>query len=738
MMVRPNTGQARPRFQFWRRLFLATLRWAFLVLGALATASVLFTHLYSVNEAIYDPSSFAIGVAGLFAMMCGIMLMVLSRNSRLRLELRKAKVRCEELADFTWELKEAEARAVSLLESQGDLIVRRDGEGRITYANDAFCTLAGMAREALLGTAATLPVIEQGEIRVMPDGTRMHDQKIAAADGARWLAWREAVVFMEASGAAEVQSVGRDVTERTEAGRALAEARDIAEAASRAKSRFLAMASHEIRTPLNGILGMTDLLLDTQLTPEQTAYLKAAKTSGDALLSLIEDILDFAKIEADRLDLEARAFAPLALVEEVVELLGPRAQAKGLDIASDIDEALPERVMGDPTRLRQVLLNLAGNAIKFTETGGVSVVVEAGVSPGEIVFEVRDTGIGIAPEQQARIFLEFEQADGGTARQFGGTGLGLAISRRIVERMGGTIGVTSVAGEGSAFRVSLPLPSVEGAAPAFKAPAIAGTSVLIVAPPSLEASLLTRRLTRWGANVHRADAHTMTEGRATRRFDVVLIDHSADAAVAVLRGIGETIARRIVLLTPGGRHHLPALKAAGSTSYLVKPVRAASLAALLDGDAHFDEIAPALPPIGMPSSGKSLAVLVAEDNEINALLARSLLGKLGHRPTVATNGAAAFAAWRAAHTEGLPYDVVLMDVQMPGTDGLEATRQIRAAEAEMELARTPIVALTANAFADDRATCLAAGMDEFLVKPLDRDRLAALLADLARRDALAA
>jgi len=267
---------------------------------------------------------------------------------------------------------------------------------------------------------------------------------------------------------------------------------------------------------------------------------------------------------------------------------------------------------------------------------------------------------------------------------------------------------------------------------------MAGTSVLIVAPASVEASLLTRRLTRWGADVHRADAHVMTEAGASRRFDVVLIDHTADAAAAVLRGIGESIARRIVLLTPSGRHHLPALKAAGSTSYLVKPVRAASLAARLDGDAHFEDSAPELPPIGTPSSGKSLAVLVAEDNGINALLARSLLGKLGHRPTVATDGAAAFAAWRAAQADGTPYDVVLMDVQMPGTDGLEATRQIRAAEAAMELAHTPIVALTANAFADDRDTCLAAGMDEFLVKPLDRDRLAALLAELPGRAALAA
>ncbi len=733
MQVRPITGQPRPRYLFWRRLMLAVLRWSFLVLGAVTTASVLATHLYSVNETIYDPAAFATGIAGLFAMMCGVMLMVLSRNSRLRMELRHAKLRCEELADFTWELKEAEARAVSLLEAQGDLIVRRDNEGRITYVNDAFCALAGGEREALLGSTATLSVIEQGELRVSSDGTRVHDQKIATADGPRWLAWREVVVFMQSSGAAEIQSVGRDVTERTETGRALSEARDAAEAASRAKSHFLAMASHEIRTPLNGILGMTDLLLDTPLTPEQTAYLNAARTSGDALLSLIEDILDFAKIEAGKLDLEARAFAPLALVEEIVELLGPRAQAKGLGIASDFDETLPGQVTGDPARLRQVLLNLAGNAIKFTEAGSVGIAVERGAMPGQIVFEVRDTGIGITPEQQARIFLEFEQADGGTARQFGGTGLGLAISRRIVERMGGAITVTSEPGQGSAFRVALPLSDLQGALPAFAAPRLAGQAVLIVAPATLEASLLERRLRRWGATVQHAGIETAADAVAARHCDMVLIDHGAEAAAGVLRGIGDKVTRRIVLLTPSERHSLAALKAAGSTGYLVKPVRAASLAARLDGDTPFDdtEATPALPPPATARSGKSLAILVAEDNEINALLARSLLGKLGHRVTVVANGAAAVAAWRDARSGGSAFDVVLMDMQMPGVDGLDATRQIRAAEAAAGAPRTPIVALTANASAGDRAACLAAGMDDHLVKPLDRDRLAALLASRA-------
>ena len=232
-------------------------------------------------------------------------------------------------------MKESEARAASLLEAQGDLIVRRDNAGRITYANDAYCAFAGRAREALIGTTHALPSLQQGRLGVLPDGTRLRDEQIMAAGGARWLAWRDVVVWTETAEHAEVQSVGRDVTERIEAERELGLARDAAEAASRAKSRFLATVSHEIRTPLNGILGMAGLLLDTPLTPEQTTYVKATKTSGDALLSLIEEILDFSKIEAGKIELELRPFAPAALVEDIVELLGPRAQAKGLEIAAD-------------------------------------------------------------------------------------------------------------------------------------------------------------------------------------------------------------------------------------------------------------------------------------------------------------------------------------------------------------------------------------------------------------------
>ena len=427
---------------------------------------------------------------------------------------------------------------------------------------------------------------------MLPDGTHLHDQQITTPTGPRWLAWRDVVVWAEQAECAEVQSVGRDVTDRMEAEQALGDARDAAEAASRAKSRFLAMVSHEIRTPLNGILGMAQLLDDTQLTPEQATYVRATRTSGEALLSLIEEILDFSKIEAGKLELAAEPLSLTALIEDVVELMSPRAQAKGLEIAADVDERLPERVLGDVTRLRQVLLNLAGNAIKFTETGGVSVVVEAGAGDGEIAFAVRDTGIGIAADQQARIFHEFEQAESGSNRKFGGTGLGLAISRRIVERMGGRIEVESVPGRGSTFRAFIPLPQTKGSdVLRFVAPALDGHVALMISQPTVEACMIKRRADALGRTVERAAASLATDILSEQRWDAVLVDLSVgtDTAAEIATAARHAVARRIVLITPGERHRLPALKEAGFTGYLVKPVRSASLKAQLSAAIHIRE-----------------------------------------------------------------------------------------------------------------------------------------------------
>jgi PAS domain S-box-containing protein len=683
---------------------------------------------------------FAIGVASLFGAACGAMGILIARIRRMKAELRELETRLDEAADRNWEIREAQERTASFLEAQDDVIVRRDADGAINYVNDAYCALAGRSREDLVASAFTLPVLEQSETTVMADGARAYDQKIAAIDGARWIAWRE--VTVRADGASEMQSVGRDVTDRVLIERALAVARDQAEAANRAKSRFLTMVSHEIRTPLNGILGMADLLGDTALTPEQTTYLKAVKTSGETLLSLIEEVLDFSKIEAGRLDLAVRPFLLAAFVEEVVELLGPRAQEKGLEIGCYVDEHLPARVVGDAARLRQVLFNLAGNAIKFTEQGGVSIVVEPAARPDMISIAVSDTGIGISLQDQARIFLEFEQADRSSTRKFGGTGLGLTISNRIVESMGGAIAVESAPGQGSTFRVTVALPSADEAGiPALAVPDLRGSDILIIAPALTEASLIARHLQRWGAYTKIVPDEKVAAAILPERiWSALLVDHVLGTeAGRELAHAAASVPQRIVLVTPAMRTELGALKAAGFTGYLIKPVRAASLAARLSTNDGFESggVSDIAEPPSAAHAGGGLSILVAEDNDINALLTRALLIKLGHHPTVAANGAAAINCWLAARAGRAPFDRILMDLHMPGMDGLEAARRIRANEAEIGMSRTPILALTANASAEDREACLAAGMDGFLVKPLDRERLAAALAN-AGKAALAA
>jgi len=398
-------------------------------------------------------------------------------------------------------------------------------------------------------------------------------------------------------------------------------------------------------------------------------------------------------------------------------------------------------VVGDAARLRQVLLNLAGNAIKFTASGGVALIVEPGIWPNEISFLVRDTGIGIAPEAQSRIFREFEQADDRVARTYGGTGLGLAISERIVKRMGGRITLASEPGKGSTFEVAIPLAPSQGDAgrTAFPSPDLTGKSILLVAD-GIEASLIARRLERWGGQTCLvADAAVAEALLPERSWHAVLVDRVLGAAIADRVGDAARAhaTQRLVLLTPSSRHEklTPAF-----TGFLVKPLRAASLAArlALTPEVASPDLAPEpieTAPVRTPAGG--LSILVAEDNEINALLMRSLLTKLGHRVVIAVHGEAALESWLAASSAGTPYDLVLMDIQMPQLDGIEATKRIRAHEAASGGQNTPILALTANTLVEDRYACFEAGMNGFLIKPLDREKLDEALAGLAAARQLA-
>ena len=474
-----------------RRFYWLVVRAMVLTVTSFAIASG-FLSGTTADSAHYDPQTFAVGTAALFGAACGALGILVSRIRQMKRELHWLETRLDEAEDRNWEAREAQERAKSFFEAQGDVIVRRDGKGAITYANDAFCALAGIPREDLLGRAFALAVEEQGPTTLLADGSRMHDQKIAAPGCARWIAWREVIVRTD--GDSELQSVGRDVTDRVLAERALADARDQAEAANRAKSRFLAMVSHEIRTPLNGILGMADLLDDTPLVAEQAAYLRAMKTSGATLVSFIEELLDLAKIEAGRFDLAVEPFALASFIEDTVELLGPRLRPRALKSAAMSTSGCHRACLA----IRRGC-GRCGSTLPATPSSSPKAAVFRSWSsrqPKQI--KSPSPCIGIAAGDQGRIFQEFEQADAGLTRKFGGIGLGLTISKRIVERMGGTIDVASAPGQGSTFCVTVPLPRAQDAgARVLTAPDLAGQAILIVAPAAIEASLLARRLARW-------------------------------------------------------------------------------------------------------------------------------------------------------------------------------------------------------------------------------------------------
>ncbi|TVR07479.1 MAG: PAS domain-containing sensor histidine kinase [Salinarimonadaceae bacterium] len=689
-------------------------------------------------------------IAALALVGVGSSLLLLREHFRIERRATRLEDEIETLQDRLWTLSESEALHRSLVEAQLDVIVRRDGEGRITFANSGYAALVGRPRNALIGARTTPHVVETGQTRLREDGARLVDEAIDDGEGVRWFAWIETPVQGRA-GAPEILRAGREITERVVTERALANERSRAQAANEAKSRFLATVSHEFRTPLNGILGMTDLLLDTPLDLEQQTYLRAVKTSGGALLSLIDEILDFSKIEAGKLDLSCDPFDARALIEGVVELLAPRAQGKGVEIACFVDSRAPRLIVGDPDRLRQVLVNLAGNAVKFTETGGVG--IEADYEEGALTVQVTDTGPGIPPDRLASIFEEFEQGDGGPASKAGGAGLGLAISRRIVERMGGTIAVDSAPGAGARFSIRLPLPADEAEGrpeTAALAPDLAGRRYLVLARSPFEGPYVQRKLAEAGAQAvlvaDAADAlaKISTAADAERPFsglivDCALGDDVARDIAAAAREAG--VERRIVLLSPFERRDLGSPSAAGFDAYLVKPLRARSLFERLT------EIAPppraeATPRMTAPRrkvGAKAKRVLLAEDNEINALLAIKALERLGAVVDWAKDGHEAFSLAEASFSGLRPdYDIVLMDIRMPGLDGLEATRRVRRLEATLGRPQPRrIIALTANAQKEDEQAALSAGLDGFLAKPFDIKDLTGLLMDGERGEAVA-
>jgi len=640
------------------------------------------------------------------------------RTDELTALTEKLEASLTSAASINSRLHESEARYKGLVDAQGDAIFRRDGLSRLTYANDAFFRLFGLTPQAAIGRAfapelhpeSRAPIFgsfagaETGRARVR------YDQYVRTAYGWRWIAWEDYAVRNAKGQLVEVQSVGRDITERKALEEALSQERDKAEAASRAKSGFLATMSHEIRTPMNGVLGMARLLLETDLRPEQRTYAEAIRSSGESLLALIGDILDFSKIESGTITLEADEVETRNLIEGVVELLAPRAHSKDIEIVASLAPEVPDAIRTDIIRLRQVLTNLVGNAVKFTERGGVRVDVTVKEQGGRrhIRFDVRDTGVGVPAAKRDQIFEEFVQADSSHARKFGGSGLGLAISKRLVEAMGGQIGCDAAPGGGSLFWFSLPAII---ASPATVRPRLDGVTVAVVTRNTILREGLSTQIRSAGGQV----AQVADEDGV----DAILIDAGTDSEPDPPRRPDRDVPA-IVLVTPAARNRLGNLKAMGFAGYLVKPVRAQSLVTRLTSPQTFEiplnrQAQPNLPPpIHQHEATTGLRVLLAEDNPINALLTRELLKRRGHRVREVVSGDAAVRAMEEDR-----YDLVLTDLHMPGLDGVEATRAIRANEHAAGRSRTPIVAVTADTLETLRQTCQDAGMDGFLTKPVD-------------------
>ncbi|HEY8235241.1 MAG TPA: PAS domain S-box protein, partial [Gaiellaceae bacterium] len=632
----------------------------------------------------------------------------------------------------------------SLLEVSPSAIVTVDPEHKVTSWNPAAEKLFGYSREEAIGRDVDSLVAnaeavhdeavrlnrqtEAGEVRLTTRRTRKDGSLVDVDVRAAPIRVGDQMVGLYA--------LYHDISE-------LQRAREQAESATQAKSAFLAMMSHEIRTPMNAVIGMAGLLVDTELTPEQRSYVEVIRSSGEALMAVIDDILDFSKIEAGRLELERRPFDLRSCVESALELVAASASSKGLDLAYLLDQRLPGAIVGDEARLRQILINLLNNAIKFTDTGEVVVSVDGeALESGEgeirreykLHFVVRDSGIGIPQDRLSRLFESFSQVDASTTRRYGGTGLGLAISKRLSELMGGTTWVESRVGEGSSFHVTIHAEQAPALAPNHEhgaPPQLHGRRVLIVDDNATNRHILVRQAESWGMLARDTASPTLALEwiRQGDPFDLAILD------MQMPEMDGVTLAEEIRRYRDAREVPLVMLTSLGSwgelrrgvefAASLTKPIRPSQLYDTLMSVFGATPVAVQAPapregPVERLAERVPLRILVVEDNVVNQQLALLLLRKLGYRADVTADGLEALQA-----LEHEPYDVVLMDVQMPTMDGLEATRRIH--QRWPEGRRPHIIAATANAMQEEREACLAAGMDDYLPKPIHLKELAAAL-----------
>lgn len=665
----------------------------------------------------------------------------------------------EHLEDAKWQLSESAARYRDLLDQHQHMIIRVDRDGVLTYSNRAFEQkfLINACQEDLPGKCLSQQI--DTVIADLDAGRSSQNRSVemSTSDGARWIEW-EAQAVQSVLGD-EIQYTGRDVTDAVIARKELEDARDRAQSASRAKSRFLASMSHEIRTPMNGILGMSDLLKDGTLNAQQETYVNAIDLSARNLLAIIDDILDFSRLEAGKMKFSNRYFSLEETILSVVELLAPAAHEKGLQLAWTVDPGARGEFYGDASRVRQVLMNLLSNAVKFTDTGGIRVTVTSAVlAPDKdaeqnlaIDIRVKDTGIGLSKQDCEELFFEFAQTDEALKRQSGGTGLGLVISKHLSEAMGGTLAVESVPGVGSEFIAKLRLRPVFGPSLPKTYTGLSSAfnlNVLLAFDRDLERQALVDILHDSDIPVHactlaEADDALKKAYQSGRPFTRIIVDEDTvpDYAAQLLRHakaiaeeskIDVANVRGLVMVNMLSRDALPAFRRHDFSAYIVRPVRPKTLLDQLlasdvarpaqTGEAGCEAEAQTVQTGG----NEPLHFLLVEDNDINALLVEHQLQRGGHSLVRAKTGNAAVELVRRQGNDGsAPFDVILMDVLLPEMDGIEATKCIHALYKSTDRLkqRPPIIALTANAFDEDRERCIAAGMDDYLAKPFDQHML---------------
>jgi PAS domain S-box-containing protein len=649
------------------------------------------------------------------------------------------------------QLAETQGRLQAILDHAEAVIYAKDLEGRYVLVNRRYERLFAVTQETMRGRTdydifpkEVADAFTAKDRLVLAEGPQQFEETVQHPDGVHTYVSTKFPLIGASGRPAAVCGISTDITDRKRAEVDLLRAKETAESATLAKTEFLANMSHELRTPMNAVIGMTALLLDTRLDEEQREYVETIRRSGDALITVISDVLDFSRIESGKLAIEESEFALPQVVEEALDIAAPQAAAKGIDLGYHVDADVPAELFGDAGRIRQVLLNLLSNALKFTDRGEVSVWVrvETGAPEGRVLlaFSVKDTGIGIAPDRLDRLFRSFSQIDPSTTRRFGGSGLGLAISKALCELMGGRIWVESEPGRGSDFQFTISARAAPSRPPESTEVLVGRLfrrRVLVVDGGAASRRILELQARSWAMTPRAAasGAEALEWLRGGEPFDVAVIDSrlpdaDATALARQIRALRPADSLPIVLLTSlGQRPRADVAAAFPFAGFLAKPVKPANLlqalyAALNPARGAAIEPPPPAPEAAAPAS--PLRVLVAEDNAVNQRVVVRMIEKLGYRADVAATGLEVLAA-----LERQPYDLVLMDVQMPDMDGLAATREIR--RRRPDAGRPTILAMTANTRREDEAACLGAGMDGFIAKPVRIEVLRDALAGAAAR-----